>query len=329
MRGTNQIYQNNFLFDLNKNNNRLVELQQQVGTGKIAQRPSDAPTIVARSLTFSVQLNQTDMNDQNINSGIGWLDASDNAIQTVNSMLIHIQEKVTQALNGTYNDADIQAIGTDIAKMTQQIINTMNTNVGDRFLFAGTRDSLPPFDSNGVYAGDQGKIYMPVQGGVVNPADPVNVSGTDVMGPLQFTTINVNGNNVSVDSSLQGDGKTPQTLYLLNKLSQLMINNPGQFKNPATAENSWLRNNAVNITQAAMGITKNCLAEIGAIGDAYRMSLKMNYNTNMVIQQQDSLNSDVDASQAIIYLKSVETTYQASMAVGARLMPNSLVDYLK
>jgi len=42
-----------------------------------------------------------------------------------------------------------------------------------------------------------------------------------------------------------------------------------------------------------------------------------------------SKNEDVDIAEAIMYLKSEENVYQASLAGGARIIQQTLVDFLR
>jgi flagellar hook-associated protein 3 FlgL len=69
--------------------------------------------------------------------------------------------------------------------------------------------------------------------------------------------------------------------------------------------------------------------EIGARMASYAMAQNMMGNDYTTISENASANDDLDIARATIDFKNNENVYQAALAIGARIMPPSLVDFLK
>lgn len=415
MRITNNMMSATFLNGLNKTLIRENTLQEQMADGKAVHRPSDEPVKVSRSLSLKNNLALNEQYTQNAKTATSWMDTTDSAMSDLSSAMIEAQTLVTSA-DGTRTPSDLHTIGTQLDGLINSIIQIGNSQMGDRYLFAGQKDKTQPFqrqtliDPNTnqqldvvVYHGDNNKISMPVKNGVVNPSqDSVNLTGIDVFGQgptiggqttvqvlndllkiknefmktLPVTQSNTSGGAATVSGTYTGSGYADLTVRILTTTAGQVTTaafsqDGGASWNPATPDASippvftlgttgimtriatapanaandtyafhvpqaggtpdvsWLSNVGLAKVQAGHDTTLKAQTELGARNSAYRMMTNLLADSNTALTTDLSANEDVDMAKAITDLKTAEAAYNAALAVGAKIMPVSLVDFMR
>ena len=71
------------------------------------------------------------------------------------------------------------------------------------------------------------------------------------------------------------------------------------------------------------------LVDVGTKASMYEMTGNMLESTYTNLTSVLATNEDVDMAKAIIDMKTAENTYKAALSFGARIMPTSLVDFLR
>ncbi|MBP2640616.1 MAG: flagellar hook-associated protein 3 [Firmicutes bacterium] len=327
MRITNGMISSNFLNSLNKSLERQTSLQEQLADGKSIHRPSDDPVRVARSLYFNTNLTNNEQYTQNVKDAVSWMDTTDGILSDVSSVMIKTQELVTSVDGSKPTDA-LNAIGQEVDGLVDTIVQMGNSEIGDRYLFSGQMDKTLPLERKMitntdtgetvevvVYKGDNNKISMPLQNGLVDPnKDSVNLTAIEVFGPAEMiNTINENGNPTMVT-----------TLSVLNNL--LQVKNELMKASPDV---TWLTGTGLSLVQDGHNTVLKAQTELGARSSSYEMMSNILANSNTAIQEDLSANEDLDVSKAIIDFKTAENVYSTALSVGARIMPPSLVDFLK
>ena len=327
MRITNGMISSNFLNSLNKSLERQTMLQEQLADGKSIHRPSDDPVRVARSLRFNTNLTNNEQYTQNVKDAVSWMDTTDGVLSDVSSVMIKTQELVTSADGSKPADA-LNAIGQELDGLINSIVQMGNSQIGDRYLFAGQMDKTLPLERKTVtntdtgetvevvvYKGDNNKISMPLQNGLADPnKDSVNLTAIEVFGPAEtINTIDENGNPTTVT-----------TLSVLNNL--LQVKNELMKASPDV---NWLSGTGLKMIQDGHSTVLRAQTELGARSSSYEMMTNILANSNTAIQEDLSANEDLDVAKAIIDFKTAENVYNTALSVGARIMPPSLVDFLK
>ncbi len=138
MRITNKMMTNNMLMNINKNKVGMNTLEQQYSTGKKIQRPSDDPIITARALKLRTNLSEIDQYfEKNIPDAQNWMDVTESALSTVNSVLKQINTYCVQGSTDTLTASDRASIVQNLEQMKQQIYQEGNTNYAGRYVFTG------------------------------------------------------------------------------------------------------------------------------------------------------------------------------------------------
>lgn len=313
MRISNNSMIYNFLSSLGKSQERMNRFQEQLSDGKIVHRPSDDPVRAIRSLRLNTDLATNDQYTQNVKDALSWMNQSDSALSDLSDILQRAKEIVIDATSPN-PDIAFQTAATELEGLINHAVSLANSQNGDRYIFAGQQDKIAggPFTRttiNGVeyvvYTGDENKISMRAQPGAANPnQDSVNVTGGDVFGPM--TTVN-------------GQATSDIFSNLLRIKEQLATGAPSM---------DYLSGTALKNIDAAHDRALFAQTQIGTRMATYEMAESLLANNYVTISENVSANDDLDIARATIDFKNNENIYQAALAVGAKIIPKSLVDFL-
>lgn len=168
MRVTNRFIANNLTRNIQQNLSRLARTQEQLSTAKSMLRPSDKPGNMGPLLGINSTLSYFEQYERNLDDGLSYLNLSDSTMQTLGDILNQAGEMAVQGSNSTYSAADLAALGEQVDKMIDHVVDLANSSVGGKFIYAGTKNSLPPFQRvNDVitYTGNLSGIYREVLSG--------------------------------------------------------------------------------------------------------------------------------------------------------------------
>ena len=338
MRITENMMTFNYLNSLNKALERQSKIQEQLSDGKAIHRPSDDPIKTIRSLRFNTNLAMNQQYVQNVKDAQSWMESTDAAMSDVSSVLIRAKELAVKA-GGINNETSYKALAKEIDGIINHLVQVGNSQVGDRYIFAGQMDKTQPFERKTitvvdpvtslmiqkdvvVYSGDGNKISMPVQPGAANPdQDSVNISGDQLFGPLTMVR--------------DMYGNIHQTSDVFSHL--IALKEELEKPNPDMGVITGLANDPVN-TPANSIMAKldeahtRLLATQTIVGERmaqYELTFNMMSRAETTIIGDIAANEDIDLSRAIIQFKTSENVYNSALAVGARILPKSLVDYLR
>lgn len=289
---------NNILQNMSMGYGKLADYQNQLATGKKITRPSQDPVVASMGIAYRTDVNHITQYQKNVTTADKWLQSSDSALSQVNDVLDTIRELTNQASNDTYTPAQRQTIGDQISQLTQQLVTIGNTQIGGQYIFSG-EDSQNPLlteDSTGAVSINSTAL--------ANPSLSVNVNDGVSM------PINVNPNQVFTSS-------------LFSDLSDLKnaLNDPSSTGEQIDGflDKIDTHLNDVANAQADVGAKQNRVDTISSQLDAQ----------NTMATQIMATNEDADYASVIVNLNQQQNVYNASLAVGARIIQQSLVDFLK
>lgn len=138
MRITNKMMTNNALYNINNNKNLLNNLEQQYSSGKKITKPSDDPIVAVRALKFRTNLSELNQYyEKNIPDAIAWMDVTESALNTVNSIISSMNTYCNQGANDYPTAEDRDAIATNLEELKGQLYQEGNTNYAGRYVFSG------------------------------------------------------------------------------------------------------------------------------------------------------------------------------------------------
>jgi len=324
VRISNNMVVYNFLNSMDKSQNRMNNIQEQLSDGKLVHRPSDDPIRAYRGMRFNVDLVMNDQYQQNMRDALAWMNQTDSALSDLSDLTQRAKELVIQAISAN-PEIGQEALGAQVDGLINQAVHDGNTQIGDRYIFAGQQDKVQdgPFkrmtiNVDGVpkeyvvYRGDLNKVSMSIQAGGHEPKrDSVNVTGEEVFGPMTMVTDSVTGQTYATASYFTD---------MLNMKNDL-----------ASGKADLVKLSNVGLAQIDAAHDRLLLAQskIGARVASYQMAEGMMRATNGTITENASSNDDVNIAKATIDFKNNENVYNAALAIGSKIMPPSLVDFLK
>ena len=265
--------------------------QDQVSSGKKLNLPSDNPADVQSAIGLGDTLAQLNQYVRNIGNATNTLSAMDTALSSAGNVIQRANELAIEGANGTLDASQLQAIGAEVSQLSESLVTDANAKVGDRYIFSGFRVDTPPYQ----------------------------VTGPGQVGPYQGdhgVSIARIGQDSTMQVSLAGDTAFQPAIDALAQL-QTDLNN-GKVQQSTIGQISTALQ-AIVQAQATVGARENRLNDASTSQQALITS-----NEALLSQLED-----VNMPAAITELTQRQTTYQATLAVTARMMQTSLIDYLK
>jgi flagellar hook-associated protein 3 FlgL len=291
MRVTNRMMVDRSIRNINASLNRLDKFYNQLASEKQFQYPSDNPVSVAQSMRLNLSIAETEQYIKNADDANDWMASTDTALGQYGTILQRLKELTVSGANSTLPDESRQAIADEVHELRDQIYMLANSEQAGRFLFAGTLTLKNPFTKL-----PDGTIQY--EG---NTGDILTELGVGVN-----MTMNINGERAFGD--------------IFNQLAKLEAD--------LRSNNIDGVNSAIDSIEQVNDHVLQLRAEIGAKINRMDMnkerleSLKLNY------QKLLSNVEDLDIAQSVMELKQEEAVQQAALAACARVIQQTLVDFL-
>lgn len=286
----------NFISDLEGNYRALSETQRQVSTGKRVLTPSDDPVGIAIALGLRRDQGATEAWGRNIDDSLTWMNTTDRALGQALDVVQRAQELAVQGGNGTLSSASRALIAAEVETLKSQFVEIGNSSIGGRFIFGGTATDRQPFD--------------PLTETATLPINTSLMSREVAQGSV----ISV---NITADRLQDPPGATPDIFAVLDGLSAALATND------STGIATALTNFAAH-QESISALRGEQAAKINRL----ELTASRFQAQKIATGEQLSAIEDVDMAQAITDLSMRESVYRAALAVGAKVIQPSLVDFI-
>ncbi|MFY9420273.1 MAG: flagellar hook-associated protein FlgL, partial [Limnochordia bacterium] len=192
MRVTNRMMNNTLLLNLNRGLARLERINNQLGTKKKINRPSDDPVKTGVILRTSTSIRETEQYIRNLDAAVSWLDAADVILQDVVSVIHRAKELAVAGASTHLDETARQALADEIAQLHDNLLQLANSTHGGRYLFAGQHTDKKPFSGGGVtgdrindvtflmsLTGDETKIEFEIAPGITIDVNVISYNPDD------------------------------------------------------------------------------------------------------------------------------------------------------
>lgn len=294
MRITNRMLAQTTLRGLNANMEKLEKLESELTSGQKIGVPSDDPIGAAASLEFRASLDEIKQYLKNADSANAWLEATDSALDSVTQVLQRARELAVRGASDTATASDRQAIAAEVAQIMDHAINLANSTFADQYIFAGFRVNSAPFASQG------------------DPPTAVSYNGdggeiTRQIDGRSLVAISVPGNEV------------------FDKVFDALVG----LRDDLNANNSTAISTRLADVDGALDSALAARSEVGARMNRVDSQKDRLESLRVNITSLLSKTQDVDMASAITDFAAQQNTYQAALAVGAKAIQPSLLDYLR
>lgn len=269
----------------------LAKLQDSATSLKKITRPSDDPTGTADSMRIRAAQSATAQYGRNVDDGTGWLATIDSTLTSSTDIMRQVRDLTVQGANdGALSPTAKEAIATALEGLRTDLLNRANTSYLGRTVFAGNSDAGVAFNPDLSFNGTAAPVLRQID---TNATVQVDADGSAVFG------------SGATSAFALIDGIVADLRSGVNVGSQI-----------ATIDS---RMTSMLSAQSAIGAKQN---QVTAAKD----SIMQKTGT---LEAQRAGIEDVDIGEIVIKLKQQEVTYQSALAVTARTLQPTLMDFLR
>jgi flagellar hook-associated protein 3 FlgL len=232
----------------------------------------------------------TNQYKRNIDDGTGWLNTLDSALNAATGLLRQVRDAVIQGSNGSLNQDARDALAQQVESLRGDLLGTANTRYLGRSGFAGTSDDA-------AFTADTPPTFNGTPGEAVHRR----------IGPELTVRVDVDGQAVFGDTAV---------FDVLDRISASLR----AGTDPSTHLGAL--DEAMSTVVAARSDVGNRLAQLTRAGQA-------NTDATVSLEARRSSIEDIDLGKAALDLQLQHTAYQAALAVTAKVLQPSLVDFLR
>lgn len=123
----------------------MSNLTSQLSSGKKVNKPSDDPAGGASILAMRTVLADVTQYYKDVATSDDWLKTTESVLQSMKETMEQANVLAEQLSNQTYSPANMDVAAEDIDKLFESMIKMGNTQLEDRYAFAGQRTQNQPF----------------------------------------------------------------------------------------------------------------------------------------------------------------------------------------
>lgn len=276
----------------------VQKYQTQLATGKRVNKPADDPGAVIRILALRSGIRRAEGYLSNIAQAQEWLTVTEVGLSQGAQVVALAKECAQRGASSVLTQDGRNAIAREVDELLSELLRLSNTRHGDRFVFAGARNTTAPFAFTGVppsgwtYSGDETGLGWEVEpGAVVN----VNTTGEAVFGG--------------------GDGAFAVLMRVRDNLR--------------AGDVTALASEDLELLDRAHTRLLSAQADVGArsrgLEDGRNILVRLRQEYHALLAGYE----DVDMAEAIMRLQIAETSYAAAQGATARMIRPTLVDLLR
>lgn len=309
---------------ISRSKGRMENLQLQSSTLKKVNQPSDDPIGSAKILELRTDKVTNDQFMTSSKMAEMFLNNTDHALSDLADLILRAKEiAINQSSGPSSSESTRLGVAEEVSQLYQQAISTGNRRIGDRYLFGGYKNHIPPVSPDGKYSGDDGQIMIEISKDVFVA---MNVTGYDAF----------NTRPDLVKKEVYGPDGTP-------------VRAPASNNEPST--NSAGNVNVFGVLQdlriaLLTGNMQGIQSSLDQLDDMHTKLVSLRakvgsrvsgiQSTNTALERHNltnaTLNSaieDADMVQVMGDLAKEETVFRSSLQSSRRLIQPTLMDFLK
>ncbi|MCR9206567.1 MAG: flagellar hook-associated protein FlgL, partial [Halobacteriovoraceae bacterium] len=164
-------------YNLSKSKERMENLQLKGSSLKQIVRPSDNPISNVEAMGLKSRMKDSDQYIRNSEYAELHLQSTEKAIEQIVDIMNKAKE-IAIAQSSDFYDGNIRMnVANEIRQLRNQALAVANKRIGNKYLFGGYKTLSKPFDNQGAYQGDQGKMTVEISKDFFVP---INLHGYEV-----------------------------------------------------------------------------------------------------------------------------------------------------
>ena len=304
MRVTSNMMTDSLARYLTAQNEALYERQTIIASQKRINRPSDDPIGMGKVLDYRQTLSSIQQYGTNIQNGQKRLEITEITLDLVDELLQGVRAIGLTESGGTTESRQLTA--EEAKNMFDQVLDLANSKLNGNYMFSGYQTQTAPFSRDDTlattfdqftvtYNGDDGDARF-----VVAPNTEIAI---DTDGRPLFQ--NAAGGGINIFDAMRDLIVALETddTAAISAQADLIDNGRKQINNLRAANSPIL----------------------------YQLEISENHwqNYKPKIQEMLAKEEEVDVTQAVVELQSIELAYQTTLATTARITQQGLIDFLQ
>jgi flagellar hook-associated protein 3 FlgL len=264
---------------------------ERLSSGKKINKPSDDVYGMMNAMGYKVTLNEIDQYKKNIDNADSQLGLTETVMSSVGDILSRARELAVQGSTGTQTPANRASIAQEIASLRDEALRLSQTQFRDRYIFSGYKTDTTPFDASFNYQGDANEINVLID---------------------RDSTIAL---NVTGDEAFSSGGET--YFETLDNLYNALIN-----------DQTSIIQASITLIDNATGQVANVRADIGARMNSIEKLKSTHEDRDTALKTLLASTEDDDIAVTISELTKTQVSLESLRASGAKVMSQSLMDFL-
>lgn len=289
-----------FLNNINRISAQMTEAQTQLSTGLKVNVVSDNPDVISTLLQARANLNSAQQVGTNLGQVNTEVNTGEQALESATTLYDQVQTLSAEGTTSTQTASGRATIAQQLQSIEQQMVGLANTQVNNRFIFAGDTDQVQPYTFNSAQVDPVSAYQGSASTRTIQAADgttfPVALSAQQIFDSADPTT------NVftSINNMVTALNSNDQTAI---ETANAALPNVGTYLNSQ-------------------------LAFYGTVQVAVSASTTSALNLVTQLQTQISGLQDADETQSILQLTQAQTEQQAALQSFQQVPRTTLFDFL-
>jgi flagellar hook-associated protein 3 FlgL len=360
LRVSDKVQYDQVIDNITKNRSDMAKLQNQAATQKRVTKPSDDPVAASRVLSSRLEVQGNDQYQKSLDYARSFLEFTDQSLAELTEYLARVKElALSQANDASANHQTRRVTAAEVRQIFDQIVQVSNRKLGDRFVFGGYKTKTRPFDLAGNYRGDAGEILIQVDKGSFVAA---NLPGSKVFHGQSMSRDGIAHNTTDQPTTVEQLAEQKKNRQKQNEKtppdSGPEVRGPAGQKSTETSGDSnletpidegginifnvvkrvelALKTNDKQVIQDNLEALDRSLdqvvlarAQVGSRVMVLNNSMESLQKTQIDAQAVASSLEDVDIFEVVSDINRNESQLQATMQTSGKLLPRSLMDFLR
>ncbi len=304
MRVTSNMMTDSLARYLTAQNEALYERQTIIASQKRINRPSDDPIGMGKVLDYRQTLSSIEQYKTNIQSGQERLKITEITLELVDELLQGVRAIALTEAGGTTESRQLTA--GEVKNMFDQVLDLANSKLNGNYMFSGYQTQTAPFSRDDTLPTTFEQFSVNYDGGVGD--------ARFIVGHNSEITIDTDGRPLFQNPAADG-------IMIFDAMRDLIVALETDDTAAIFAQADLIdhgRKQVNNLRAANSPIL-------------YQLEISENHwqNYKPKIQELLAREEEVDITQAVVELQSIELAYQTTLATTARITQQGLIDFLK
>lgn len=299
----------NYMTSLSKNSSLRNKEGLKVSTGRRFQTAAEDPVAAMKAMGVRRSMSRIEDYQNNIRDLDAYTDEREAAVSEMSSILTEISSLLMQGKTGTYSASDRESISASLRGYQETLLDIANSSYCGKYIFGGAQEYDIPFtvDAHGNFCYQSQDVNTSVF--MTERVDLDISAGTKV-------------NRAVTGATLMGFGVDA------DGLSNNIYNFVGQLATAFQTNNLSGAEKFASKLTAIQGDLTVKYAEIGAQSEFMKLfSDRLIASKTNLTERQTGLEG-VDHAEAIMTYKEMSAAFDATLAMGAKIIPQTLLDYI-